>query len=67
LSLEFILAGLAGEDDHEGEAGVGLDAIEHGLSHLALVGAQLDAGTQVGEVFQAVEEFGGYVGYERHR
>jgi hypothetical protein len=42
VRLEFVLAGLAGQDDDDGEAAVIEDGVFDGTSDLDLVGAQVD-------------------------
>ncbi len=43
VSLEFVLAGLAGEDDHEGEPFLLNDGVFYGEGDEALVGTEVDA------------------------
>lgn len=43
VGLQFVLAGLARQDNHEGEAEVMEDGLLDGVSDLDLVGAQVDA------------------------
>ncbi len=43
MGLHFVLAGLAGKDDDEGEAAMLEDGILDGAGDLALVGTELDA------------------------
>ena len=56
LGLNFVLAGLAGEGDDEGETAVVDDAIEDGFGDLKLVGAEGETGTVAGEGLDAGEE-----------
>ena len=49
LGLELVLAALAGEDDHKGEAAAVDDRIDYGAGDLLLVGAQAEAGSVLGE------------------
>jgi hypothetical protein len=67
LSLELVLTGLAGEDDDEGEASVGLDAVEDGVGNETLVGTQGETGAILAEGVNIAEEVRGDIVDERHR